>query len=105
MKLKEKDYQLFKTWAMKYFSEDFDEGYNPYWDEYMRMYSDFSDMYPHIKKYMKLKDKNEEVGPLAHIELINLIKDIEEIIYDYEYEEIVNDKGGDRVYVAYITPK
>jgi hypothetical protein len=74
---------------------DFQEGFNPYWDEYRMMYSNFRDMYPDIKKYKELKNTLSNIDPLTHIELINFIKDIEQILYDSEYQEIVIDEGGD----------
>jgi hypothetical protein len=75
--------------------EDFKEGYDCYWDKYYFLFDDFSHMYPNIKEYKSLKEENKLSNPLTYIELINFNKDIEEIIYDTYYDEIINDEGAD----------
>ncbi|WP_461207877.1 hypothetical protein [Clostridium sp. DL1XJH146] len=79
---------------------DLGEDYNPYWDEYSMMYIEFIDMYPKIESYKIVNATDIDIDPLEHIKLINFIKDIEEIIYDSEYEEIVDDEGGDGAFAA-----
>lgn len=75
--------------------DDYIEDYGAYWDEYRNLFYDFSEVYPKINCYKKLKDVQESVNPITHIELLTLTKEIENIIWNPDYYDVVNDKGAE----------
>jgi hypothetical protein len=83
------------------FDRDYD-CYESYEDEYFFLFDSFKNIYPKISSFKRFKYKEDDFNPVYHIQLINLIKDIENIIWDPDYSDIIYDQGADGPFAAEI---
>ncbi|MFZ3132216.1 MAG: hypothetical protein WA125_14265, partial [Desulfosporosinus sp.] len=74
---------------------DHNGGYEPYWDEYSMLFNKFSHLNPQFKGFRRLIVNDSLVRPINHIELLNIIQEIECELDNEDYQNFIADEGRD----------